>query len=87
MKKLPSSLSGCAPENTPIICQEKGISGHGKCATYYKNICAFLRVNKLFKRFTIKVDAQNVSLLPQTLVLKNIDPTTGVAVMAQLRLG
>jgi hypothetical protein len=47
----------------------------------------FLRVNKLFKRFTIKVDAQNVSLLPQTLVLKNIDPNTRVAVMAQLWLG
>jgi hypothetical protein len=30
---------------------------------HYKHMCAFLKVKTLFKRLTITVDAQNVSLL------------------------
>jgi hypothetical protein len=55
---------------------------------HYKNVCTFLKVNKLFKRRAITVHAQNVSLLPlNSSVLKHyMNPTIHVAVMAELQI-
>jgi hypothetical protein len=54
--------SACAPKTPPIICREKEVLHLGYYATNY-NVRALLKVNKLFKRFTITLDGQNVSLL------------------------
>jgi hypothetical protein len=45
-------------------------------------VLVFLKVNKLFKRLTITVDAQNVSHLLFSKCIKIMGPTMHAAVMA-----
>jgi hypothetical protein len=51
---------------------------------HYKQVCAYLKENTLFKRLTITGDVQNVSLLLlNNTVLINACSTTHVAAMAR----
>jgi hypothetical protein len=60
----------------------KKVSRLGYHAEHYKHVRAFLKANKFFKRLTITVDAQTVSImLFQNSVLKHFDPTIRVPVM------
>lgn len=55
----PDSLAvGLCCQNAPIICQESLAPRLLCCAEHVR---AFLKINKCFKRLTIKIDAQNVS--------------------------
>jgi hypothetical protein len=49
---------------------------------HYKHACAFLKVNKLLKRFAITVDAQNVFLLLINNSVLKMCPPNHVAALA-----
>jgi hypothetical protein len=49
--------------NASVICREKLLPPRAWYAVHFKHVCAFLKVNTLFKVLTITVGAQNVSLL------------------------
>jgi hypothetical protein len=49
--------------NASDICRGKLLPPRAWYAVHCKDVCAFLKVNTLFKGLTITVDAQNVSLV------------------------
>jgi hypothetical protein len=60
----PNSLAvSLYAQNASIICREKSVLLLSYYVTHYKHVNAFLNVNKLFKGFTIIVDAENVAFL------------------------
>jgi hypothetical protein len=54
---------GLCVRNARVICRGKLLPPCARYAVHCKHVCAFLKVNTLFKGLTITVDAQNVSLL------------------------
>jgi hypothetical protein len=82
-------LSCCWPVrlNTPFICREKAVMHLGYYAVHCKHVCAFLKESNLFKRLTVMVDAQNVSvMLINCSVTKNMGSAIHVAVMTKSQL-
>jgi hypothetical protein len=61
VRKLPDSLTvGLCARNTPSLSEKK--KSHVTTCVHYKQP-VFVEVNKLFKRLTIIVDDENVSVL------------------------
>jgi hypothetical protein len=87
MMQFPDSIAiGLCTWSAPIICQGKAVLNLSFYALHYKYACAFLKVNKLFKRLTNTVDAQNISLLPlNNSVLNNMGCNVCVAILLQLQ--
>jgi hypothetical protein len=50
-------------QNASVICREKLLPPRALYAVHCKHVCAFLKVNTLFKGLTITADPQNISLL------------------------
>jgi hypothetical protein len=72
MKKQPDSLlSACAPEMPPSSAKKEKCHIEYSIPCIINIVCAFLKVNKLFKILTHTVDSQNISvLLLNNIVLK-----------------
>lgn len=49
--------------NSPIICQDKGVWHCGYCTMHYKHVCHLSETKYSFKKLTITVHAQNIFLL------------------------